>query len=151
MICRMQLTQAESGFGPVIPFYLARWYTKRDLALRMSIFLCSGPLAQVVPRFWSGWADVCRSGVINGLVAYGISFVKHSLAPWRLLFVIEGCPAVLAGFFALAIMPGDILTTKRISEEERACGETIRSEQKSVDLSTISNRSQSPRSIHRAT
>lgn len=107
MAARYFVGFGEAGFGPVIPFYLARWYTKRDLALRMSIFLFSGPLA----------------GVINGLVSYGVSFIKGSLAPWRILFIIEGCPAILAGVFALSILPGDVTTTRWLTEKERACGE----------------------------
>jgi MFS family permease len=108
MAARYFVGFGEAGFGPVIPFYLARWYTKRDLALRMSIFLFSGPLA----------------GVINGLVSYGVSFIKGSLAPWRILFIIEGCPAILAGVFALSILPGDVMTTRWLTEKERACGES---------------------------
>ncbi|RSH93181.1 hypothetical protein EHS25_007534 [Saitozyma podzolica] len=105
MAARYFVGFGEAGFGPVIPFYLARWYTERDLALRMSIFLFSGPLA----------------GVINGLVSYGVSFIKGSLAPWRLLFIIEGCPAILAGIFALSILPGDVTTTRWLTDKERAC------------------------------
>lgn len=95
----------ESGYGPIIPFYLARWYTKRELGLRMTLFMCSAPIA----------------GFITGLIAYGVTFVKNSLEPWRLLFIIEGCPAVVVGFFALWILPGEIATTKCLTEKERAC------------------------------
>lgn len=60
------------------------------------------------------------SGFITGLIAYGVTFV-HTIAPWRLLFLIEGCPAILVGFFALWILPGEIATTKCLTEKERAC------------------------------
>lgn len=127
MAARYFVGFGEAGFGPVIPFYLARWYTKRDLALRMSIFLFSGPLA----------------GVINGLVSYGVSFIKGSLAPWRILFIIEGCPAILAGVFALSILPGDVTTTRWLTDKERACGEFSASAPVPCPTPTVSHPSQS--------
>ncbi|EIW69702.1 hypothetical protein TREMEDRAFT_44171 [Tremella mesenterica DSM 1558] len=95
----------ESGYGPVIPAYLAMWYTKRELALRITLFMCSGPI----------------SGFITGLIAYGVTFTHSRVEPWRLLFIIEGVPAIVAGLYALWILPGDLLITKRLTEKERAC------------------------------
>jgi MFS family permease len=96
----------EAGFAPVILFYLSRWNTRRDLALRVSIFLFSAPM----------------SGIINGLIAYGVSFIHGSMASWRYLFLIEGAPAVLAGVYAFFMLPSDFQSTHWLTDEEKACG-----------------------------
>lgn len=44
-----------------------------------------------------------------GALAYGITHIKHSIEPWRLLFLIEGAPTVLFApvvFFFLPDSPG---------------------------------------------
>lgn len=37
----------EAGFVPLVPFYLARMYTKRDLGSRVAYWLCMAPLGSV--------------------------------------------------------------------------------------------------------
>ena len=41
---------SEAGFSPLIPFYLARWYTREDLGSRVGLWLSMAPLGYVQPH-----------------------------------------------------------------------------------------------------
>jgi len=60
-------------------FHLSLWYTKKDLAKRVGLFISAGAL----------------SGAFGGLLAFGVSSIKHAkISNWRILFLIEGEYAV---------------------------------------------------------
>jgi len=79
----------EAGFGPGIPVYMALFYTKYEMGLRMA--------------YWFGFAAV--AGAFGGLVAFGVQHAHTALANWRLLFIIEGIPAILLGIVAVIYLP----------------------------------------------
>jgi hypothetical protein len=54
-------------------------YKRRELGTRLSILLGSSPIANC----------------IAGAMAYGISQIKSSTAPWRLIFLIGMCQSIL--------------------------------------------------------
>jgi MFS family permease len=62
----------EAAFGAGAPYFLSLFYHRRELGLRVSILLGTSPLAN------------CFASAL----AYGITQIKHSIAPWRLLFLI---------------------------------------------------------------
>ena len=45
--CRFMVGIGEAGLGPLVPFYLARWYTRKDLAKRAAFWLMCAPLGRV--------------------------------------------------------------------------------------------------------
>jgi len=45
--CRFFVGLGEAGFAPLVPLYLARWYTKKDLAVRVAFWLCAAPMGSV--------------------------------------------------------------------------------------------------------
>ncbi|TDL18778.1 MFS general substrate transporter [Rickenella mellea] len=103
IVARVGLGCFEAGFGPAIPLYFSLFYTKAEMGLRMA--------------HWFGFAAV--AGAFGGLIAFGIQHSHASIAPWRLLFIIEGIPAILMGVIAICFLPDRPEVTKYLSEEER--------------------------------
>jgi MFS family permease len=79
IVTRIFLGIFEATFGAGAPFFLSCLYKRRELGLRMSILLGMSPLANT----------------FASSLAYGITHIKGSLAPWRLLFIIG--MTILAG------------------------------------------------------
>lgn len=59
------------------------------------------------------------SGFFNGIIAYGVSFIKSHLEPWRVLFLIEGLVTVLMGVLALTILPESVEKARWLNDEEK--------------------------------
>ena|ERR1700761_1857573 len=72
IVVRCILGIFEASFGAGAPFYLSLFYQRKELALRVSLLLGMSPLAN------------CFAGAL----AYGITHIKHGIAPWRWLFII---------------------------------------------------------------
>ncbi|KAH9003364.1 MFS general substrate transporter [Lactarius hatsudake] len=103
MVARVGLGVFEAGFGPGIPLYFSLFYTKHELGLRLA--------------YWFGFAAV--AGAFGGLLAFGVQHAHVAIENWRLLFIIEGIPAVLLGLIAMAFLPNRPETTSFFTEEER--------------------------------
>lgn len=54
-----------------------------------------------------------------GALAYGITHIRHSLAPWRLLLLIEGIPTILIAPVVFFFLPDSPDTAKFLTQEER--------------------------------
>ncbi|KAK7226845.1 hypothetical protein V2G26_014848 [Clonostachys chloroleuca] len=103
IVTRCLLGMFEAAFGVGAPYFLSLLYKRRELGLRMSFLLGMSPLANT----------------FASSLAYGITHIKGSLEPWRLLFIIEGAPTILFApvvYFFLIDSPG---TARFLSEEER--------------------------------
>lgn len=74
MALRFLLGAAEAGFGPGVPFLLSFFFLRREVGLRVGLFLSAAPLANS----------------FAGALAYGITSGHSELANWRLLFLVEG-------------------------------------------------------------
>ncbi|KAJ9640386.1 hypothetical protein H2201_002566 [Coniosporium apollinis] len=101
--CRCFLGIFEAAFGAGAPVFLSFFYQRHEVGLRVSLLLGMAPLANT----------------FASSLAYGITQIKDSLAPWRLLFLIEGAPTVLFAlvvYFFLADSPG---TAKFLTEAEQ--------------------------------
>jgi hypothetical protein len=59
------------------------------------------------------------SGFVNGIVAYGVSFIHVKLESWRILFMIEGGATVLIAIIAIIVLPDDIPSCKWFTAEEK--------------------------------
>ncbi|KAF7318853.1 MFS general substrate transporter [Mycena chlorophos] len=103
MTARVFLGIFEAGFGPVIPLYYSFFYTKKEMGLRMA--------------YWFGFAAV--AGAFGGLVAFGVQHAHAAIHDWRLLFIIEGCPALIMGIVTLLFLPNRPETTTFLNEKER--------------------------------
>ncbi|KAI0036109.1 MFS general substrate transporter [Vararia minispora EC-137] len=125
VVCRIFLGVFEAAFGPGIPLYFSLFYTKHEIGLRLA--------------YWFGFAAV--AGAFGGLIAFGISHAYASVAQWRLLFIVEGIPAVLLGFVAIAFLPNRPETTSFFNEEERKIALRRRSRGTSGDTGFMINKS----------
>ena len=87
---RFLLGAAEAGFFPGVIFYLKSWFPVRARARTVARFMTAAPL----------------SGVIGGPISGALLglHLKGGLAGWQWMFLIEGIPAVLLGFVALAYL-----------------------------------------------
>ncbi|KAJ7689414.1 major facilitator superfamily domain-containing protein [Mycena rosella] len=101
---RVFLGVFEAGFGPVIPLYFSFFYTKAEMGMRMA--------------YWFAFAAV--AGAFGGLIAFGVQHAHAAIHNWRLLFIIEGLPAILMGMVAICFLPNRPESTLFLNERERA-------------------------------
>jgi MFS family permease len=99
------------------------FYTKNEIGLRLA--------------YWFGFAAV--AGAFGGLIAFGISQIHGTVAEWRLLFIIEGIPAVILGLVAMAFLPNRPDSTTFFNEEERALALARQSRGTSGDTGFVIN------------
>ncbi|CAM1511241.1 Fc.00g087540.m01.CDS01 [Cosmosporella sp. VM-42] len=101
---RVLLGIGEAGFTG-IPFYLSFFFRRDELAFRTAIFISAAPLAT---SFASTLAWVI------------VKFAKPSpIAPWRLLFLVEGFPSVLASVVAWNVIPDSPQTASYLTKREK--------------------------------
>ncbi|KAK1985773.1 major facilitator superfamily transporter [Colletotrichum cereale] len=101
---RVLLGIGEAGFTG-IPLYLSFFFKREELAFRTAIFVSAAPLATT---FASSLAWLITKFAENG-----------PIAPWRLLFLVEGFPSVLAAVAAWHIIPDSPDTASYLSARER--------------------------------
>jgi MFS family permease len=78
MVCRFILAIPEAMYSPAVPLYLSFFYPRERLGTRVGVFFAGSALANVY----------------GGALAFGISQAKGAIAPWRILFLVEGIPSV---------------------------------------------------------
>ncbi|EMC96903.1 hypothetical protein BAUCODRAFT_68817 [Baudoinia panamericana UAMH 10762] len=103
---RFCLGFVEAPFFPGALFLLSSWYTKKELAKRISILYAAGQM----------------SGAFGGLLGSAIMSGMDGLAglpSWRWLFIIEGTATIPVAVVALFVLPDYPATTKWLSESER--------------------------------
>jgi MFS family permease len=105
LFLRALLGVSEAAFGPGVPFYLSFFFRRDELALRTGLFISAAPLAT---SFASSLA-----WLITKLGEGG------PLAPWRLLFLVEGFPSVLVAVWAWEFIPDSPGTASFLSPRLR--------------------------------
>ncbi|KAI9835273.1 MAG: hypothetical protein M1819_002417 [Sarea resinae] len=103
MACRFFLGVAEAGFGPGVPYLLSFFYLRHELGFRSGVFLASAPLANT----------------FAGALAYGITSGHAKIASWRLLFLVEGLPTILAAPLAFFFLPDSPEKARFLTAEEK--------------------------------
>ncbi|KAG6084118.1 hypothetical protein E4U15_001721 [Claviceps sp. LM218 group G6] len=103
---RVLLGIGEAGFAG-IPFYLSFFFRREELAFRTAIFVSAAPLGTS----------------FAATLAYGIVWLAGKLecpiAAWRLLFLVEGLPSVLAAVVAWDVIPDGPGEARYLSERQR--------------------------------
>lgn len=79
------------------------FYQRNELAFRTSLLLGMSPLANT----------------FASALAYGISNIKNSIAPWRLIFIIEGAPTILFAPVVYFLLPDSPGAAKFLTEEQQ--------------------------------
>ena len=113
MVCRVFLGIIEAGYGPGVPLYLSFFYPREKLGLRTGFFLSGSALANAY----------------GGALAYGISQAKGKVAPWQILFIVEGIPTCLLAIVAFFWFPDSPQDCKFLSEREREIAIAISQQQ----------------------
>ncbi|OAL24990.1 hypothetical protein AYO20_10524 [Fonsecaea nubica] len=103
MALRFLLGAAEAGFGPSIPYLLSFFYLRHEHGFRSGIFFAAAPLANT----------------FAGALAYGITSGHPGIAKWRLLFLVEGIPTILAAPLAWFFLPDSPTTARFLTAEEK--------------------------------
>jgi len=101
---RFILGVAEAGFFPGVVVYLTHWYREQDRARAMAMFMSAIPIAQVIGGPISG-------GLLN------IHWLGYS--GWRWLLILEGVPAVIAGFVAFFYLTDRPRDARWLGDDER--------------------------------
>ncbi|OJJ54414.1 hypothetical protein ASPSYDRAFT_61039 [Aspergillus sydowii CBS 593.65] len=103
IVTRVFLGIFEATFSAGAPYFLSCIYKQDELGFRMSILLGMSPLANT----------------FASSLAYGITHIRGSLEPWRLLFIIEGAPTVLFALVIYFFLIDSPSTAKFLTEEEQ--------------------------------
>jgi MFS family permease len=104
IVLRTLLGIGEAGFTG-IPFYLSFFFKREELALRTGFFIAAAPLAT---SFASSLAWVILTLARKG-----------PIAPWRLLFLVEGFPSVIIAALAWHIIPDSPGKAKFLTKREK--------------------------------
>ncbi|KAI9745629.1 MAG: hypothetical protein M1818_001163 [Claussenomyces sp. TS43310] len=105
LIClRFLLGIGEAGFTG-IPYYLSFFFQREELALRTGFFISAAPLAT---SFASSLAWLILRLGENG-----------PIAPWRLLFLIEGFPSVFIAVIAWHVVPDGPGTASYLTKRQK--------------------------------
>ncbi|KAH7152576.1 major facilitator superfamily domain-containing protein [Dactylonectria macrodidyma] len=103
---RFLLGFVEAPFFPGALFLFSSWYTKKELAVRISVLYAAGQMA-------GAFGGLLGSAIMAGMDG------KAGLANWRWLFIIEGCATYPAAVITYFVVPDYPSTTKWLSDEER--------------------------------
>lgn len=118
---RVLLGIGEAGFTGV-PFYLSFFFKREELAFRTAIFISGTPPpdhhsnTQLTLRAAAPLASAFASSLAYLIMYLGASI---PIAPWRLLFLIEGFPSVVMAALAWHIIPDTPSTTPYFTPRQR--------------------------------
>jgi MFS family permease len=103
---RFLLGLAEAGFFPGVIFYLTLWYPSKHRSMRTAWFVAAIAVSGVIGNPVSGWIMDKLSGAMN-------------LEGWQWLFLSEGIPSVLVGFWVIFYLNSSIEEAKWLTGEEK--------------------------------
>ena len=105
LVLRALLGVGEAAFSPGVPFLLSFFFKRDELAFRTGLFISAAPLAT---SFASSLAWlITKAGA------------HISIAAWRLLFLVEGFPSIIAAIFAWYQIPDTPNTAWYLSRREK--------------------------------
>jgi MFS transporter, ACS family, 4-hydroxyphenylacetate permease len=96
---------AEGGFLPGVLLYLTLWFPKAHRAKANALFMVAQPLTIATGAFLSGF-------ILTWKNPFGI-------APWRILFLIEGLPSVILGIVAYFYLTDNPKDAKWLTADEK--------------------------------
>ncbi|KAI7912236.1 hypothetical protein M9X92_010135 [Pyricularia oryzae] len=103
---RFLLGVTEAPFYPGALYVISMFYTRKEIAVRMSWFFTANMLASAV-------SPLIAAGVFSGLGG------ARGLAGWQWLFIIQGALSIVVAIMAFFMLPDHPLTTRWLSEQER--------------------------------
>jgi sugar phosphate permease len=104
MVNRFFLGFLESAVAPAFTVFVTFWWTREEQALRTGLWYCCVGVATT----------------ISPLINYGLGQIHGPLAQWKPLFLILGAVTVSWSFVLFFCLPDSPLTTKGLTDAERA-------------------------------
>ncbi|KAF2233501.1 MFS general substrate transporter [Viridothelium virens] len=103
MALRFLLGTFEAAYAPGIIYLLSFFYLRHEIGFRCGLFVAAAPLA----------------ATFSGALAYGITSGHTSLAPWRLLFLVEGLATIVMVPFGWFFIPDSPDKARFLTSEEK--------------------------------
>jgi MFS family permease len=103
---RFLLGIAEAGFFPGVIYYLTLWYPSNRRSSRIAWFAAAIPISGLIGNPVCGWIMDILSGSMG-------------LAGWQWLFLVEGIPSIIVGFWVLYYLDSSIPEAKWLSVDEK--------------------------------
>lgn len=97
---------AEAGLVPGVVLYLTFWFPSDRRARMVAVFMAAIPVAGIIGAPLSGF-------LMSAL------HEAHGLRGWQWMFLIEGIPSILAGFWALAVLRNTPAEAPWLSDDEK--------------------------------
>jgi MFS family permease len=105
-VIRFLLGLAEAGFFPGIILFLTYWFTAKDRAKMVGMFMAAIPLSSVIGAPVSSQILAHADGVLG-------------LAGWKWLFILEAVPTILLGFIVFFYLTDKPEKAKWLTPQER--------------------------------
>ncbi|CAK7211702.1 hypothetical protein SCUCBS95973_001207 [Sporothrix curviconia] len=107
LVFRLFIGVFESGFLASVVIYMSGFWTRADIASRISVFFASNVIASA----------------FGGLLAYGtFQITDRRLRGWSYLFIIEGSLTVFFAIIMGLYIPQRLTTAHFLTAEEKAAG-----------------------------
>lgn len=104
---RVLLGLAEAGFFPGVVLYLTFWYPQRHRGKAMAFLILANPLAAVI------------GAPISTAILQYLDGVIFGISGWRMLFILEGFPAILLGIMCWFYLTDRPSEAKWLNAQER--------------------------------
>ena len=104
-IMRFLLGVAEAGLLPGIIFYFSYWFPAKERARALALFMSSTAISNMI-----------GAPLSTSLLALDGWF---GLRGWQILFIVEGVPSILVGFWVLSYMTDRPEEAHWLAEEEK--------------------------------
>jgi MFS family permease len=101
--CRFFLGCFESVITPSFMMIIGMWYSREDQPARAGVFFCCNGVGQM----------------IAGMLFYGVGQAK-GFPVWRIIFLLCGGVTITWGVLLFFLLPNNIITAKRFTNEEKA-------------------------------
>jgi D-galactonate transporter len=105
-VLRFFLGVAEAGLVPGVVLYLTFWFPSDRRARMVAVFMAAIPVAGIIGAPLSGF-------LMSAL------HEAHGLRGWQWMFLIEGIPSILAGFWALAVLRNTPAEAAWLTDDEK--------------------------------
>lgn len=121
LILRLLLGIGEAGFTG-IPFYLSFFFKREELALRTGLFISAAPLA------------TSFASSLGYLILMLYRYIH--IAPWRMLFLLEGFPSIIVSIVAWHQIPDSPSKAHYLSKRQKKIARLRLRKEKSTKAKT---------------
>jgi MFS transporter, ACS family, tartrate transporter len=115
---RLVLGLAEAGFFPGVVVYLNHWFSRRDRARALALFIMAAPFAQIIspklsyPLLRLGTTEIIDGQAITHPLLLG-------LQGWQWVYIGWGIPAVVLGIIIIFVMTDRPADARWLTADEK--------------------------------